>query len=42
VFRAQIIELAMQHDVLDHVMTFVSELPGKIMNNPGVIGAMPN
>lgn len=42
VFRAQIIELAMQHDVLDHVMTFVSELPEKIMNNPGVIGAMPN
>ncbi len=42
VFRAQIIELAMQHGVLDHVMTFVSELPENITNNQNIIGAIPN
>jgi CRISPR-associated protein Cas1 len=33
VFRAQIIEEATKHDVLDNVMTFVSELPKKITSN---------
>lgn len=30
-FRAQIIELALKHEVLDHAMTFVSGLPEKIL-----------
>ncbi len=33
VFRAQVIESALKHEVLDHVMTFVSELPEKITQN---------
>lgn len=37
VFRAQIIELALQHGVLDHVMTFVSELPEKMSANQSVV-----
>ena len=32
-FRAQIIELALQHDVLDNVMTFVSGLPELTTSN---------
>ena len=32
-FRAQIIELALKHDLLDHAMTFVSDLPEKIKQN---------
>ena len=35
-FRAQIIELAMKHEVLDHIMTFVSEIPEKIEANQAV------
>jgi CRISPR-associated protein Cas1 len=33
VFRAQIIEAAIKHDVLDHAMTFISDLPEKIVKN---------
>lgn len=33
VMRAQIIEAAIKHEVLDHVMTFISELPEKINGN---------
>ncbi|MDO9610837.1 MAG: type I-F CRISPR-associated endonuclease Cas1f [Serpentinimonas sp.] len=33
VFRARIIELALECHVLDKAMTFVSELPGKVMKN---------
>jgi CRISPR-associated protein Cas1 len=33
VFRAQIIEAALKDEVLDHVMTFIAELPEKVVQN---------
>ncbi|WP_197033101.1 type I-F CRISPR-associated endonuclease Cas1f [Thiomonas sp. FB-Cd] len=42
VFRAQVIELALKHDVLDHVMTFISELPEKIKKKQGLAGEVSN
>jgi CRISPR-associated protein Cas1 len=42
VFRAQIIEAAIKHDVLDHVMTFILELPEKVVSNQGVTGLAPD
>ena len=35
-FRAQIIELALKHELLDHLMTFLSGLPEKASTNQGV------
>lgn len=42
VFRAQIIEMALQYDVLDYVMTFVSDLPNKIQDNQRVNASSEN
>ena len=42
VFRAQIIEAAIKHDVLDHVMTFISRLPEKVTKNQRDSESPPN
>lgn len=39
VFRARIIELALRNEVLDEIMTFLSALPEKIMENQSVADA---
>jgi len=36
VFRAQIIEAAIKHDVLDHAMTFISSVPEKLSEKQSV------
>ena len=41
-FRTQIIELAMKYEVLDRVMTFISELPENIAANQAVNGIATN
>lgn len=41
VFRAQIIELAMKYEVIDRVMTFISELPGIVLGNQAIKDIAP-
>ena len=38
-FRAEIIELALKHEVLDHAMTFVGEMAELLAKNQEVKGA---